>query len=519
MPEESLGNFWNELKQGHLINAGRAFPGSDMAAAALVGRAGPFAGIPAALAAVTNPGGDPGSLGERFDTARDRLRGPVERNPISALVGGVTSPYSLPGVKTAKTAGGLAKTGAGALNGALNGGAQSWGLGAGVAPGAIAGGVVGGLAGAIGAGLAGAGKSETLDPTLNRLKYLKPSNEEAQPLSESGSNLREAIKSTSADGQTWKGAPSRETMIERLQSQQAPEGKKIGDFLNKADTANQSLPRPVNPMEGEPFAKSDATLQDLLDNAHSSGDNPDRLKAVVAEQKANFAKSTGSLDAMNKAKQGIYRQTYNPNTSDMGERYLSGRDKLLRSMGRDVKNSIQGTVDKIAERQRVPPTSLGANDATGVVDLSKPVSDFQNINQIDPSVLRNANKQYGTLQTLLEPLNRAIGKEMGEHSGGRVNLSPTHAGASMFADALNLGGRRYLGQAHLGEMLQGAGKAIPKFMDQATIAPGAVARGGSTIATMLAGKKTDDLASYSDPSQVTKDFLADHVPKEEEQQP
>lgn len=447
-PKESLSEVWNQLKQGHLMKAGQAFPGTDATRAAMTGALGPFTGPAAALQATVSPlAGAKGDWSERYALAQKLMRENLARHPVAgaagALASGVAAP--LPAVKGGASI--LGKLGAGALNGAIQGGAQTAGLGEGVGQGAGIGGALGGAGGLIGGLVGKAANSELLSPIINRLKYLKPSPEEAQPLSEAGKDIRAAIDDTSKQG-LWKGVPGRQEMLERLQAAQRPAGQKIGSILEQADRANigtgpNSLARAGAPPPAPKvypdasFPNSQRTLKDLLSHASASGDNPMRLKDIARDELGNVSEAWGaknSLADLNKAKQGIYTQAYTPNTPDMADKYLPGRDQLLRAMGRDVKDSVQGAVNKIS--------------------------------QIDPSVdaagFAQANKQYGTLSDLIGPLNRGIGKEIAGENGSRLHFSPTsgHVAGSAWTDALNLGGRRYLGQAHLGEMAKSANRGL-----------------------------------------------------------
>lgn len=453
--KESLAEFWNQLKQGNLMQAGRSFPGSEKSIAAMTGALGPATAAAPSLAALLSSG-QGGTFADRYKQAQKPLQQAVHNNPGSAVLGGLAGGILAPAPGLSGGASAAGKIGAGIANGAMQGGAQSFGLGQGVAPGAIAGGAIGGIGGGTGSLLSKAANSETLSPLINRLKFLKPSPEEAQPLSEAGQGIRSAIEDTSAQGM-WKGMPSRQGMLERLQGAQAPAGKRIGDILKQADTVNAGLPEAgatvpegvggsrVTPDTSMPTGQS--TLKSLLAHSSSSGDNPARLQDIAQQESQNMADSAGSLQSLNKAKQGIYAQTYTPNKPEMGDRFLPGRDQLLRSMGRDVKNSVQGSLNDLHE--------------------------------IDPSVdakgFESANKQYGTLADLIGPLNRATGKDIAGGNNAHIYGGPTHMGVSMLGDMLNFGGKRQLLQAHLGEAAQGATKALSTYKPAQAVAKAFIA--------------------------------------------
>ena len=454
-PNESLRGAWEHLKKGELAKAAMSVPGQDWGRSLLGGELGPLNGpVAAGIATVSPLAGAGGSWMDRFHEAQKEQREAMARHPGAAMLGGVASGIAapLPGINGGASV--LGKGAAGAVNGALQGGATSAGLGQGVGPGALVGGAVGGVAGTLGGLLSKAANSETLSPLLNRLKFLKPSPEEAQPLSQAGGDIRNAINDTAAQG-LWKGLPSREGMLGRLQEAQAPAGKRIGDILSHADevNANPAGPQALTRANGAPpgmkvqpdlsFPQTQGTIKDLLSHSAASNANPARLQNIAEQEGQNVADASGSLAALNKAKQGIYNQAYTPNTPDMGESFLPGRDQLLRSMGRDVKNSVQGSLD--------------------------------NLHNIDPSVdaegFSQANKQYGTLADLIGPLNRGIGKDIaGEHGGGNVRIGTTGHAYGGLGDLLNLGGKRYLAQAHAGEALQSLDKGLSVYKPSQAVA-------------------------------------------------
>jgi hypothetical protein len=440
---ESLKKAWEFLKQGQFAKAAMAVPGQDMGRAFMGGELGPLNGPAAALVATASPlAGAGGTWPERFALAQKQQREAMARHPWTAAGGGLLSGIAapLPGVGGGATSV-LGKGAAGAVNGALQGGATTAGLGEGVGPGAAIGGAIGGLGGTLGGLLSKAAHSEALSPLLNRLKFLKPSPEEAQPLG-AGGDIRDAIQSTSDQG-LWKGLPSREGMLDRLQSAQGPAGQKIGDVLSHADTVNGRLPEPVEPNMS--FPKSGATLRDLMSHSSASGDNPERLMGIAQQEQGNAA-GAQSLAALNKAKQGIYGQTYTPNAPENAS-FLPGRDKLLRATGLDVKNSIQGSLD--------------------------------NLSQIDPSVdaagFANANKQYGQLSDLMGPLNRAVGKEVAGGGGSNIRAASHGSLYGNIGEMLNFGGKRQLAQAHAGEALQGAEKSLSTFKPSQVVAKAFIA--------------------------------------------
>ncbi len=403
--------------------------------AAATGAMGPFTAVPAGILALEMKAAHGGDLSDRFKQAQQTYGNNLSENPLSGMLGAAVSPINklIPG-----GAGVLGK----AANSALQGASMNSGLGGSALGGAAAGGGISLLGSGIGAAVKGAANSEMLSPTLNRLKFLKPSPEEAQPLSGAGQDIREAIKDTSAQG-LWSGAPSREVMLNRFQEAQGPAGKRIGDILQQADTVNAGR---VTPDVSMPNGQS--TLKSLLAHSSSSGDNPARLQGIAEQEGANISDASGSLQSLNKAKQGIYAQTYTPNKPEMGDRFLPGRDQLLRSMGRDVKTSVQGALD--------------------------------NLHEIDPSVdaqgFASANKQYGSLADLIGPLNRAVGKDLGgEHVGGGIRASTHGSFYGNVADLLNLGGRRQLMQAHAGEAAQSASNALSTYKPAQAVAKAFIA--------------------------------------------
>lgn len=421
--KESWQEFWNQLKQGHLMQAGQSFPGygpipgNDTMRAAMTGALGPLSGPVAAATATVSPlAGAGGSWGDRYKQAQGDMRDVMTRHPKTAAAGGLASGILMPVPGINGGASVLGKTAAGALNGALQGGATTAGLGEGAGPGALIGGALGGAGGAVAGGISKAANSETLSPLLNRLKFLKPQGKEA----EAGGKLREAISSSSPD--IWKGTPSREEMVPRMEAAQAPSGQKMGDILKQADASAV----PAQPDMS--FPKATATLGDLLSHSASSNDNPVRLQSIM-EQEGGNATGAQSFADLNKVKQGIYDQTYKPNSPDSSN-FLPGRDELLRAMGLDVKNSIQNSLN-----------------------------DLHNIDpSIDAEGFAGANKQYGNLAQMIGPLKRATGLDIAGGEGPNLRASTSGHVIGGLSDLLNLGGKRYLGQAHLGEMLQGTDK-------------------------------------------------------------
>jgi hypothetical protein len=474
--KESWSAFFDKLKHGHLMEAGMVAPGTDKAMAAITGALGPLTGPVAAAQATVSPlAGAKGDWLERYRAAQAQMRGALERHPVAGIAGGLAGGAAVPLPMLNGGASMLGKIAAGATNGAAYGGAQSFGLGEGVKSGALTGGAIGGIGGALGGLIDKAAKSEFLSPLVNRLKYLKPSPQEAQPLSEAGGDIRSAITDTSAQG-LWKGIPGREAMLERLQGAQRPAGAQIGSILEHADRVNTgvspgSMVSSASPapkvMPDASFPHSQDTLKSLLRHAAASGDNPNRLMDIAQGEQANLAGAWGaknSLADLNRAKQELYTHAYTPNTPDMAEKFLPGRDQLLRALGRDTKESVQGALE--------------------------------NLSQIDPSVdargFAAANKQYGTLADLIGPLNRAIGKDIAGENSSRLHFSPTsgHVAGSAWTDALNLGGRRYLLQAHAGEGAQAASKALQTYKPARSVAQAFIA--GTTPA--LNDKENEDEA-------------------------
>jgi|ERR1044071_2937028 hypothetical protein len=445
---DKLKTVLEHLKKGELMKAGAAFPGTPQTLAAMTGALGPaIVAAPALAALVPQPGS---TYGQRFKAAQEGLATNLNQHPLAGAAGGLVGGAALPLPSIPGGASVLGKTLAGAGTGALYGGAQGAGLGSlsGAAQGAGIGGAIGGAGGLLGGLISKAASSDMLNPTLNRLKFLKPSPEEAQPLSEAGQNIRGAIEDTASQG-LWKGLPSREGMLERLSSAQKGPAQDIGNILQKADQVNASLPERVMPGDNA-FANSQSKLQELLSHAASSGDNPMRLQNIAEQEGQNVSNAwsaRNSLADLNKAKQSIYQQTYTPNKPEMGENFLPGRDQLLRTMGRDVKESIVDTVNRIS--------------------------------QIDPSVdargLQSANEQYGKLSDLIGPLNRAAGKELAGSGNAHLYGGPTHIGFSMLGDVLNFGGKRQLAQAHLGEFAKDASNQITKFKPAQSVAKAFIA--------------------------------------------
>lgn len=435
---------------GEFAQAGQSAPGTPQAMAAMTGALGPATIAAPTLAALLTKG-QGGDFSQRMAIGQQGLSQNMANNPGSAMGGALLGGLA---VKTPQLPGSAALGGvpiigkalSGALNGAVQGGAQSLGLGGGIGPGAAIGGVLGGLGGAVGSAASALAKGP-LNPILNRLKFLKPSAEEAQPLSPEGQDIRASIGETTKQG-LWKGLPSREGMLDRLTEAQKPAGEKIGQVLQSADNASDLVPRPVD------WSNRNSVLSDLGKHSAASGDNLPRLQNIAQQESENVA-GAGSLTDLNRAKQNIYQQTYNQNTPEMGERFLPGRDKLLRAMGRDVKSSI---VDQVKDASQIDP-------------------------RIDANGLQSANKQYGTLQTLINPLNKAVGKDI---AGGDSSSMPGGGAMSMIGDMLSMGGRRHLAQAHGGEMLSKA-SGVAKFLP-----PDAVAKAFIAGTTPSINKKEAD---------------------------
>lgn len=417
--------------------------GVDQLEAGLTGAAGPFTAVPAGILALEMKAAQGGDLSDRFKQAQQVYANNLGKHPVAGMAGAALSPAS-------KLPGGVASL-------ALQGAAQSSGLGGSALGGAAIGGGIGALGKLLGAGINKAANSEMLSPLLNRLKYLKPSAEEAEPLSEAGQNIREALSDTGAQGM-WGGLPSRETMLGRLQQARGKAGSQIGDMLEKADLASPGG-------TDVPFTNANAVRLNQNANANALRINPRQISDLATEQQANVVGASDSLAGLNRAKSAINSKitNYPSNASQADIDQINGGNSYLRALAKDVRGAVNNRIGEIS--------------------------------QIDPSVDANAfsaaNKQYGSLSDLISPLSRAIGKDISsDHTGGNIRMGTTGHMYAGLADLLNLGGRRQLAQAHAGEFLQDTSKALSTYKPSQAVARAFVA--GTTPGINKQGDELED---------------------------